>query len=319
VGEDTELIQLLEDPEAENPAEIVVADTELAHVTPPEARRFVREHLEGEPRNLLLGILRQNPKGEYRVTADEQTVRERAAILLPRIRDGRLLVPKKVVKIGFEDGTLDIQYRQGFSDERVNEALCWYAQGFHPMQIAQITGMNAATLYDWLYKRMDLPRIGFENALRERNSKRQEVLRLYDGQMRPLDIAARIGCTPEIVYETLRDFRGIDFGRGGPDPWVYELTGKAQTLWDMDKLDLRYQRSYCRQRYAAVFALVREFERLCGRGPSRDEIDLTLEINAWNYVNNLVELGVLSKRKLYKEHYVMTVLGQVPRYPGRLR
>jgi len=225
------------------------------------------DSLDDESRSIIQSLIDHNPDGVYRANADERLVRERVAIIRPRIREGKLLVPKKTASIRFVNDKLEIKYISGFSDDRVNQALHWYSKGMNVRQIAQKTGINQFTLYNWLYTRMDLPRIRKQTA--DRDFRVHEIIRLYENERRPLEISGLVGCSPGFVYKILNESLGLEFGGGGPNPWVYESAENTITPQDVQKLDLRYNRARSRgaliydtrERYQAVFKAVRKFEQ----------------------------------------------------------
>lgn len=312
IGENAEFVDLIEDPTAQNPADIIVADEEFTRISEP-GRYPLLEFLDDESRTVLQSVIDQNPEREYTVNADEQLVSERVSIIRPRLRHGKLLVPKKTVSIRFVGGKLEIKYTRGFSDDKVNDVLSLYSQGLNPTQIASRTGMKYATVYDWLYKRMDLPRIGRDHT--ESHYHTTEILRLYKNGLRPAQIKQRLGCSDFVVYNTLKNYLGLNFGWGGPDSWVYELTGNSSTSWDLRKNDVRYtkvNRNFnTANRYRSVFSAIEKFQRAYSRGPSRDELYCIVGFQPWCYLQDLVKLEVLNKRKLPKEEQYTARYGEM--------
>lgn len=298
--EDTEFIDLIRDPKAKEPPEIMIADESLREIDNEEAQEFVDANLEGEDHEVISQVLETNPDGHYDLDVDGNTVQERLSIVKPRIRKGKLLVPKKTVGIYFFDGKLKIKYLRGYDDEKVNEALYWYSRGFGPGQIAKRMDVAESTLYRWLYKNMGLPRLGQDH--NERKEKREEILRLYNDGLRPLEIGKIVGCSHDMVYRTLKRLEGLDFGWGGPDPWVYELQGAITDTGDLPGFKLEKRNAWLyEKRDEKVFNYIIRFEENNGRGPSRDEIYDALGFQPWTYLHHFVDHGILSKRKLPKE------------------
>jgi len=281
----TDIVDLITDPKAKNPADVFVVDPRQNPqvLTQDDIRKFAEEFLEGEQSELILSLFKQplslNPDSP-------EAIREKLAIIRPRVREGRLLVPKIVVDIRIENGNLKIKYRQGYSDEKINRALELYSQGLSPYQIGPRIGIKRCTVDWWLYRRMGLPT--------PRQLKRAKALALYDDEKRPPEIARLTGLTPSSVYQILKGERGVTFDTFGEDPFVYESCTKS----DLEILPPGFSDITA---YRKILNYIRETEERYGRGPTHAEMCETFGSNPHHRLDNMIGMGILAKRKFPKE------------------
>jgi hypothetical protein len=242
--------------------------------------------------------------GEYAEDESEyaDVVKERLAMATPRMVNSRLFDREKRAIVTVRNRRMTIKYLDGFADDRVNRAVYWYSRWLNPAQIARRTGDNEATLYKWLYYKMDLPRIGHETVRLRVEARDERILELYDDDLRPTQISERLGCSNIVVYEALKRQRGLDFGWGGPDPWVYELTGKVKGVGALPDFNHgRPNKWVYEKRHQGLFLYISMFQKRNGRGPTRDEIYDALGFQPWNYLVDFRKSGIVNRRKAPKE------------------
>ena len=291
VGDGVELVSSIQDVRAGDPKNLIGVDSEQKQriLTASEIGNLVMEDLPEDYAKVLMDLIKRYPNVGLGLDVGPEEIVERLAIIRPRIKDGRLLVPKKVVGISVKDGVLKITYRQGYSDDKVNQALYWYSRGVSAHKIDDLIGVGQNTVDYWLYRCMGLPS--------PRKLRRWEALRLYDGGMRPVRIAEVTGLDKSSVYHILEQERGVILEKSGVDPYVYEVTGFFIKPYQLQS-HLSHKNMQAHQR---LLELIIEFQGGGERGPTWRELRDCAKYDPQHHLDNLVDVGVLHKRKYPKE------------------
>ncbi len=290
-------VNLLEDPKSQTPVDLfVIGEREI--LTGDQLRGMILEE-SPELSGIASVIL-----PESRVVGDNvdlDGIENRLRGIVPRIKCGKLLIPQKqVLCIRFdESGNLQIAYKRGYQDDRVNEALRLYSELLTVQEIGPRIGVSPSTVCTWLYKDMGLMPARDLKVARQI----QTAVKLFDEGKEVQEIMDIMKSTQTTVWRWLNR-AGVEFNSRGPEPWVYE-TKVRLSLSDLDEIYSQINPTF-RQRnnYREIFKYIKNFEKENKRGPSRDEISDALGVDPWKTLQVFVEYGILEKRRLPRRFYV---------------